>query len=60
MGKKANRIARKFVGGALAVMMLFASVSCKKSSSSSDGLQDIQLSDFEVWGAPATEKVLQE
>ena len=60
MSKKTNRTAKRFVGGALAAMMLFASVACKQSGSSSGELQYGKLSDSDVWGAPATEKVLQD
>ena len=60
MSKRTSRIAKRFVGGALATMMLFASVACNKSGSSNSESQYGKLSEAVVWGAPATEKVLQD
>ena len=59
MSKKTNKALTKIVGGTLASMMLFASVACDQSSSITE-LTYGKLSDSEVWGAPATEKVLQD
>ena len=59
MSKKINKAMTKIVGGALAVMTLFGCVACDQSSSISEVIYG-KLSDSEVWGAPATEKVLQD
>ena len=59
MNKRNNRTATKIFGSALAAMMLFGSVACDQNSSITD-LQYGTLSDSEIWGAPATEKVLQD
>ena len=59
MNKRNNRTATKIFGSALAAMMLFGSVACDQNGSITD-LQYGKLSDSEIWGAPATEKVLQD
>ena len=59
MSKRNNSPITKVFGSALAVMMLFGSVACDQNSSFTE-IKYGKLSDSEVWGAPATEKVLQD
>ena len=59
MSKKTNRTLTKLVSSALAMMMLLGGVACDQPSSISE-VKYGKLSESEVWGAPATEKVLQD
>ena len=59
MNKKNNRTVKKIFGGTLAAMMLFSSVACDQNGSITE-VKYGKLSDSEIWGAPATEKVLQD
>lgn len=59
MSKKMNGTLTKLVSGALATMMLFAGVACEQTSSITE-VKYGKLSDSEIWGAPATEKILQD